>query len=69
MSEIVLLIAAVHALIPIIGSCVWKGSGWFLGTVLACGLACLTGASAYSVIDMVAALIGSFIGFKCLSKN
>lgn len=68
MSLFVLVVAAGHAIPPIIGGVIGKSKKWVIvGAVIACAIAIASGSPAFIVSDLVGVGLGSWLGFSMVS--
>lgn len=70
MSLFVLVVAAGHAIPPIIGGVVGKSkNSVIVGAVIACAIAIASGSPAFIVADLVGVGLGTWLGFSMVSST
>lgn len=70
MSLFILVVAAGHAIPPIIGWVVGKSkNSVIVGTVIACAIAIASGNPAFIVADLVGVGLGTWLGFSMVSST
>lgn len=69
MSLFILIVAAGHAIPPIIGGVIGKSKkSVIVGAVIACAIAIASGSPAFIVADLVGVGLGSWLGFSMVSS-
>lgn len=69
MSLFVLLIAAVHAIPPILGAVIGKSKNSVLvGALIACAIAVATGSPAFIIPDLLGVGVGAWLGLNIVSN-
>ncbi len=70
MSLFVLVVAAGHAIPPIIGALLGKSKNTVVvGAVIACGIAIASGNPVFIVADLVGVGLGTWLGFSILNNH
>ena len=70
MSLTVLMIAACHAVPPVVGAVARKTkAGVYVGTVIGAALAIALGRSAYMVADLAGVALGAWLGLAMVGQN
>ena len=65
----VFIIAALHALFPIIGAWLFGEKGWLYGIGIGCICALIFGALVFTVPDLIGVGVGVVIGSQIITKN
>lgn len=69
MSLFVLVVAAGHAIPPIIGGVIGKTkSSVIVGAVIACAIAIASGSPVFIMADLIGVGLGSWLGFSVVSS-
>ncbi len=70
MSLFVLVVAAGHAVPPVIGAVVGKSkNSVVVGAVIACAIAIASGSPAFIVADLIGVGLGTWLGFSMVSST
>lgn len=70
MSLFVLVVAAGHAIPPIIGAVVGKSkNSVVVGAIIACAIAIASGSPAFIVADLIGVGLGTWLGFSMVSST
>ena len=70
MSLFVLVVAAGHAVPPVIGAVVGKSkNSVVVGAVIACAIAIASGSPAFIVADLIGVGLGTWLGFSMISST